>query len=119
MGFAIEKDWTTKAGLRAVVVMVDDGSHRCGYIAVPDGHSLHGEEYDAFDVDVHGGVTFSGHGSEGYPASGTDWWFGFDCAHFGDATSYSRRGVFRSLEFVEAECESLASQIIAKYTPEA
>lgn len=40
--FTVEKDWTTKAGLRAVVTL---NRHRCGYVAVPRGHVLHGVEY--------------------------------------------------------------------------
>lgn len=40
----VEKDWTTASGLRAVVLMTDLG-HRCGYVGVPAGHSLHGVGY--------------------------------------------------------------------------
>ena len=41
----IEKDWRTKAGLRAVVLMTELG-HRCGYVGIPTTHPLHGVEYD-------------------------------------------------------------------------
>lgn len=41
-----EKDWTTAAGLRAVVLLVR-GSHRCGYVGVDSTHPLHGIEYGA------------------------------------------------------------------------
>ena len=43
MAFEVEKDWTTAAGLRAVVIMGDMGS-RCGYVGVPVGHPLHGTQ---------------------------------------------------------------------------
>lgn len=45
MSIQIEKDWTTPAGLRAIVVATDMG-HRCGYVGVPPGHPLHGVEYN-------------------------------------------------------------------------
>ena len=62
--------------------------------------------------DVHGGITYSG-GGDGYPADGDEWWFGFDCAHAGDATGSSLfpGGVLRTREYVESECESLAEQL--------
>lgn len=45
----IERDWITEAGLRAIcyVSVRRDGkrSHRCGYVAVPKGHVLHGCGY--------------------------------------------------------------------------
>lgn len=40
----IVRDWTTAAGLRAVVRMTTMG-HHCGYVGVPAGHPLHGVEY--------------------------------------------------------------------------
>jgi len=79
--------------------------------------------------DVHGGLTFSGDGSDSYPIKTLKkrWWFGYDCAHSGDAKdlneikdtnmreTFSRfnDGVVRSLDYCIAECESLASQIAA------
>jgi len=44
MSYEIEKDWTTEAGLRAVVLMGDMG-HRCGYVGVPKGNPLYGVGY--------------------------------------------------------------------------
>lgn len=44
MTFQVEKDWTTAAGFRAVVIMGDMG-HRCGYVGIPVGHPLHGIGY--------------------------------------------------------------------------
>lgn len=163
MAHDVEKDWVTKAGLRAVIIICKSGerkTHRCGYVAVPVGHPLHSVGYseqadcitedmtqvplgkksailaltctvgsDGDDkvrrspdvaFDVHGGLTYAG-GGKGYPADGDGWWFGFDCAHCDDGDiepdsnrSWAREGVARSLEYVEAECESLAEQIITK-----
>lgn len=78
--------------------------------------------------DVHGGITYSG-GDDGYPVASDLWWYGYDCAHYGDAPSdeYRERmlaeypdkpfmwcdgdGIHRALDYCVGECESLASQI--------
>ena len=44
------KDWEvesefTHEGLQCVVIMTEMG-HRCGYVAIPEGHALHGVEYN-------------------------------------------------------------------------
>lgn len=67
--------------------------------------------------DVHGGLTFSD-GGGGYPVSGPEWWFGFDCHHDCDRSidpspyGFDSDGVVRSMDYVVAECESLARQIV-------
>ena len=81
--FKVEREWE-HAGLKCAVVQAREAGNRCGYVRVPPTHSLHGKDYDAPDVNVHGGLTFS----EVEPCvegDGTGWWFGFDCAHLGDA----------------------------------
>ncbi len=42
--YEVERDWTTAANLRAVVVMGHIG-HRCGYVGVPADHPLYGVKY--------------------------------------------------------------------------
>jgi hypothetical protein len=124
----VEKDWTTQAGLRAVVVVQDHGN-RCGYVAVPEGHAMHGKDYDEVDVTVHGGLTFAD-GTDTYPVAAEGlWWFGYDCAHYGDARdpelmspkyremydegllNFFDEGTVRSLDYCIGECESLATQL--------
>lgn len=116
MGYTVEKDWTTHAGFRAVVIMGSMG-YRSGYVGVPKDHALYGapccEPHPALtfpetesigkrgiiplfcsdgqarpDVvfDVHGGITYSG-GKDDYPVESDLWWFGYDCGHAGDAPS--------------------------------
>ena len=159
MSFTVEKDWTTDAGFRAVVLMTSRG-HRCGYVGVPQGHPLYGVAYGAptpvlkmnmnrsvekmspiqmlaavckdeselccpeYVFEVHGGLTFSDTGGD-YPVTSYLHWFGFDCAHHGDAPAPGSSGaevadrlefsifggVHRSLDFCVDECESLARQI--------
>jgi len=98
-----------------------------GYVEIPDGHCWHGLDYglleDFNEVDVHGGVTFSG-----LPLGCTSGhWLGFDCGHAWDGTPYIDRllerympgrtphGTFRTLDFVKNECGRLASQIQMAY----
>lgn len=47
MAFEIKRDWTTEAGLRAVVIQGASGGfrHHCGYVAIPKTHFLHGVGY--------------------------------------------------------------------------
>ena len=129
MSFRIESDWTTKAGLRAVVgVVCFDGvdSHRCGYVAVEKTHPLYGEPYDQhYDLKVHGGLTYA-RGGDSYPVVCGEgvWWFGFDAAHFGDGSMNPRMREYRdgmapvrSLSYMMDECESLAAQIEAYKAP--
>ena len=138
--YCVESEFTFK-GLKCVVVMQDMG-HRCGYVGVPKEHLLFGKKYDEWEVeglDVHGGITYSDKDGE-YPIPSDLWWFGFDCAHYGDAPDYEAakklfsddldtvryleerkktdkkcgigtHGVIRSCEYVKAQCRKLADQL--------
>jgi hypothetical protein len=102
----------------------------CGYVGVSEAHPLFKADYDAADVDVHGGLTFSdmcqgqaetGKGICHVPGEGEPdhvWWFGFDCAHSGDlCPAYDGRhfsggyNQYRGIEYVKSECASLAAQL--------
>lgn len=103
----------------------------CGYVAVPPGHPLHGAGHDVPGVSVHGGLTYSARcdGAEGIGIchvpgpgeSGDVWWFGFDCAHGGDAipsmpefgvwASEGQQAAYRDLAYARAETEHLADQL--------
>ena len=130
----VVKDFTTKSGLRALIILAR-GSHHCGYVAVDKNHALHGVDYYSLvsDIDVHGNLTYSDE-KDKYPGL---WWFGFDCAHVGDRVLCEDRasqlsnvgqlsdllgggldsggtfghGVFRDADYVEKECESMAQQL--------
>ena len=112
------KDWTTKAGLRAVILLVR-GSHHCGYVELPE--RLGKPDYDEspiMELSVHGGVTYAGHLDEMDVV-------GYDCAHYGDYMKCPEElkgtdmeklwsfddGIWRDEEFCTNECESLAKQI--------
>jgi hypothetical protein len=81
----IEKEWE-HAGLLCAVVLAREGAHRCGYVRVPPTHPFYKKDYDAPDVEVHGGLTFADIETCTDHADGLGWWFGFDCAHSGDAS---------------------------------
>lgn len=106
--FIVEKDWITKARLRAFV-MIQTPGYRCGYVGVSKSHGFFEVDYSkiAIDFSVHGGMTFSGN----MPITDELYWFGFDCAHSNDKTIWNPKGVERSLEYCTKECESLAQQI--------
>jgi hypothetical protein len=110
----------TEAGLNWEVAANGLG-YRCGYVMVPAGHPWWRLDYDDIDnpyPHVHGGLTFAGQDTSLY---GT--WFGFDCAHYGDAPDPSLPGylalmdfgdsVIRSTQYVASECRSLARQAAA------
>lgn len=143
-----EKEWETD-GLRCHVILHPSLGHRCGYVGVPVEHPWFGKGYDdcllgeicpvaaqqeadsdgyyshyehtpGSRVEVHGGLTYAGKEADGW------WYFGFDCAHSGDAPSPEaqaenlRRMGFSmardgdhhwTLEEVERETNDLAVQL--------
>ena len=64
------------------------GGWRCGYIGVEKGHPLYEKDECEYpcELEPHGGITFSGFRPHvgGNDAADYIWWFGFDCAHYGD-----------------------------------
>jgi|ERR1700722_19801912 len=82
-----------------------------GYVIIPQGHFLHGKDYDSIDVEVHGGLTFSEKASD--CKDWTDlseedkegWIVGFDTAHLGDTPENCNK------EFVERETLYLKAQL--------
>jgi hypothetical protein len=113
------------------------GGYLCGYVCIPNGHPLHGKDLTSIDgedhdLDVHGGVTYSGdHLYDQYM-------IGFDCAHSYDIVpsmieyrkEYDLRRsalvdnmglverynsmfpcTYKNIEYVTNECKSLVDQI--------
>lgn len=127
-------------GLPCIAVRNPRRGHWCGYVGVPPEHPLHGAGYVDVALDAHGGITYADacqpedDESQGIchtPDPGEPdhvWWFGFDCAHSGDwspadAVHAMRRGypfsrmayeTYRTLAYVQSECESLAMQLAAQ-----
>ena len=139
MAYIVEREFE-HAGYKCVVVFGDMG-YRCGYVGVHKGSKLYRKNYDKIDFHVHGGLTYSGGGKNSdYPIESDLWWFGFDCAHWGDGKELKRAWeIFtekrkqlemamqiegeiygeegntdediRSEEYVTEECKRLAEQI--------
>ena len=136
--YIVEREFE-HAGYKCVVVFQSLG-HRCGYVGIPSTHSLYGEDYDTCShLSCHGGLTYADGGQESeYPVAGDLWWFGFDCAHYGDGkdlkSAYekfpeertsiahtmkveqmfpevSKGDVLRTEEYVADQCKRLAEQL--------
>lgn len=132
--------WTDEATGRPCLIVRNAGGGLCGYVAVDPDHPLHGRDYEAPDVAVHGGLTYADRCQDGdteadgichVPAPGAPedvWWFGFDCVHAGDQApgmlaSLQRAGirnldvyrhdVYRDVAYVVGEVESLARQLVS------
>ena len=86
----------------------------CGYVCVPENHSIFdkGRDYIVCELDVHGGVTFV-----------EDDMIGFDTAHYGDyCPAMESMGLslggskanYRNLEYTIKELKGLVDQIGAE-----
>ena len=81
-------EWVHENGLKCRITRNPITGTLCGYVGVPKGHRHHGQTYDdlnddaggstAYGLDIHGGLTYSEKGDDGY------WYFGFDTAHSDD-----------------------------------
>ena len=115
------------------VVLAQRLGHRCGYIGFNKENLFYEKDYDDMcEIDVHGGLTYAGGGSNSkYPIESDLWWVGFDCAHGGDAKdlniirelndenehlnfllSMSNYGTVKSLEYCIQECRNVVNQMI-------
>lgn len=118
----IVKQWNTRSGNYPAMIVFAFQSHHCGYVGLPKSHPCYGKLYaDIEGIRVHGGLTYSDafHGILPDDQPKDLWWVGFDCAHYGDKVLmhdyFSSEGsVFRDADYVEEECEKLASQLFAK-----
>lgn len=119
-----------RSGLACLIVRGPVGA-LCGYVGVPPAHPDFERGYNDPELQVHGGLTFSGRCQEGNKEHGIChiaedpedevWWFGFDCAHaFDVCPGYpsaelraltSQYGGYRDFAYVKRQCESLASQL--------
>jgi hypothetical protein len=115
-------------GLPCLAVRHPRSGHWCGYVGVPPGHAAHSVVWDDLhDLTVHCGVNYTkpcdpreteSAGVCHIPGPGEPhdvWWLGFDCAHSGDMSYFLTDpepfGTYRTLDFVRAECQTLAAQL--------
>lgn len=122
-------------GLDCLIVRNNIGG-LCGYVGIPGGHKYFEKHYDAVDVDVHGGLTFSDKSDESeelkesegicHPkkcaANNNVWWLGFDCVHGGDLVPSflahrkclhrpDATDIYRGFDYVKSQVEELAKQL--------
>ncbi len=109
----------------------------CGYVGVDGKHPLHGKDKYDFEIECHGGLTYSDSCDSGIPksfwseypichkADSNDeaWWFGFDCGHgFDLSPSYNssellkniyeiKKYTYKDINYVKDQCKSLAKQL--------
>lgn len=120
----VYEEWETEsdelqfehAGLRCLVLRAELG-HLCGYV----GAEHLPQNFDEYEVDVHGGVTFSQplescseRLSEFF--EGCEHVFGFDAAHAGDLipTMQQVGGEYRNILYMREEAVKLAEQLSYK-----
>jgi hypothetical protein len=90
------------------------GGHLCGYVILTPDNDFFGKDYDDIPVSCHGGLTYASN-------QGPNWVIGFDCAHYDDLQPfytdqdiYNDNRVYKDMEFVTEECESICEQISDK-----
>ena len=123
-----KRQWQDEVTGLPCLIVRNNGGSLCGYVGVTTDHPLHGEDYSsgkADSIEVHGGLTFASgciHVDEPGDGKLDDvWWFGFDCAHYGDISpAYDSKAQesfiyrsYKSISYVEAEVSALAEQLAA------
>lgn len=88
----------------------------CGYVGVFHDHPMYKAKGEMeSELNVHGGVTFSGDVPEW--GHGEIWWIGFDTSHFYDAqliefsSPSGPIGTYKNKSYMREECEKLAEQL--------
>jgi len=84
-----------------------------GYVKLPINCS--GTNYSNHNIDVHGGLTFSGK----QPLLGFENCIGFDCNHYGDQEPnqfdeehFGMKHSWKDAEFTENECKKIIDQLV-------
>jgi hypothetical protein len=79
-------EWVQEvSGYKCRISRMEGSGALCGYVGIPKEHRFWGkgyhgdnEEVDDISDNVHGGLTYSEEGKDGY------WYFGFDTTHIND-----------------------------------
>ena len=78
-------EWENEVGYKCRISRMEGSGALCGYVGIPKEHRFWGkgyhgdnEEVDDISDNVHGGLTYSEEGKDGY------WYFGFDTTHAND-----------------------------------
>jgi hypothetical protein len=135
-----KRQWRDEeTGYPCLIVRTPHTGSLCGYVGVSESHPCFGKDGDDCEISVHGGITFaepclSGDESRGIchidPSNDNVWWLGFDTAHLFDympainalfktmpdfpkhpEMSEGFRDVYRNMDYVTSEVQSLARQL--------
>lgn len=100
----------------------DTLGHLCGYVKLPKTHKYFNKSYDNIQIEVHGGLTYSGMSETGGEYFTEGYWIGFDCAHFGDLVPVMNNNFpsflkednvpYRDMEYVEQEIKNMVDQLL-------
>lgn len=99
-----EQEFVTEEGYLGVIKFVNN-SHYCGYVCIPNNHSMADKSYDDQDVQelhVHGGIIYADvcfiNPKEYYA-------YGFDCTQQDDLA------ISKDFNYAKTEVESLSKQL--------
>jgi|SRR5438132_7191778 len=115
-------NWTDKeTELDCMIIRNAEMGNLCGYVGIPLDSKLCKLDYNDIEVNVHGGLTYSGrcNGNICHEAEEEVYWLGFDCAHFQDLSPGLKfepltvNSIYRDFNYVKLEVESLAKQLKA------
>ena len=114
------------AGYHCLITRSPEAGYLSGFVGIPNTHPYYDVDHDTIeDVDVHGGLDFSGPQLEHGKERPDHWYFGFDCNQFDDlclrdletmdsiSFGVKRSASYKSIDYVEKEVRSLAEQLKA------
>lgn len=108
-------------GYQCTIIRNSKYGYLCGYVELQGDHPWHGRNvYSFYDIDVHGGITFSNDylpivTKNPYKQYCNLWWLGFDASHYDEDIypwgykydSIITTATYKNIEFMKAECEKL------------
>lgn len=103
-------------GYKCFIQRYPELKHLCGYVELPKKHKLYGSfsEENFYNIEVHGGVTYTGKREFEQQNYIADYVLGFDCGHAGDlvpGVKSFHEEMYRDIEYVTNECKNLAKQL--------
>ena len=131
------KEWTTKAGYPAVIMLMESGNIN-GYVGVEEDSILYGMNYYRYDssleetkswskskinlqkkinnISVHGELTYSREGDNEYLPGGY-WWFGFDTMRAGDGKNFNlaKKELWKNMTYEEKKQFESIREIYEKH----
>ena len=99
--------------------IISMGSHPCCYVEIPKEHKLFKKHYTEieykYDIQVHGGITYSADHLMSVDETGTKWFLGWDYAHYGDYQYFDDKIKFDghkyTVEELKEEVQNFCKQI--------